>query len=247
MADSQGFFLRRIALIAAGAAAAAIIPIAAASAGGWHSHGSFGLSFGFPGYYAPPVYYPPPAYYVPPPYYAPPPGYYPSYPAVQAAAPPPPPSLAQPQDFTVNFDFDRWNLTADGARIVDQAIAQARQAGAGQIQVGGFTDLAGTTSYNYELAQRRAVTVRDYMVAQGVPAGQIVVQSFGKNDPRVPTPDGVREAQNRRVEIMISPPANVSYGQQPYQGYGQPSYQGYGQMPSQGYGPPPPPLGYPSN
>jgi hypothetical protein len=56
-------------------------------------------------------------------------------------------------------------------------------------------------------------------------------------DPRVLTPDGVAEAQNRRVEIVISPPANVSYGQPPYQGYGQ--------TPSQGYGAPP--LGYYAN
>jgi outer membrane protein OmpA-like peptidoglycan-associated protein len=236
MTDFRGFPLRRVALIAAGAAVAAIIPIAAATAGGWHSHGSFGLFFGVPGYYAPPAYYPPPAYYAPQ-FYGPPPGYYRPYPAVQAAAPPPPPP-AQAQDFTVYFDFDRWELTAAGSRVVDQAIAQARQSGAAQIQVGGFTDLAGTTSYNYALAQGRAVAVRNYMVAQGIPAEQIVVKSFGKNDPRVRTPDGVREAQNRRVEIVISPPANVSYGQPPYQGYGQ--------MPSQGYNAPPPP-GYYSN
>lgn len=242
MADFHGSFLRRIALIAAGTAIAATIPIAAANAGG---HGSIGFSFGFPGYYAPPAYYPPPAYYAPPPFYGAPPAYYPAYPAPQAAAPPPPPP-AQAQDFTVYFDFDRWNLTADGARIVDQAIAQARQAGPAQIQVGGFTDLAGTASYNYALAQGRAVTVRNYMVARGIPTGQIMVQSFGKSDPRVRTPDGVPEAQNRRVEIVISPPANVSYGQPPYQGYGQQPYQGYGQPPPQGYSAPQAP-GYYSN
>jgi len=235
MADPLGFFLRRVALIAAGAAVAAL-PIASANAGGWHSNGSFGFSFGFPGYYAPPAYYPPPVYYAPPPVYGPPPGYYAPYPAVQAAAPPPPPP-AQAQDFTVYFDFDRWNLTADGARIVDQAIAQTRQAGPAQIQVGGFTDLAGTAPYNYALAQGRAVTVRDYMVARGIPTEQIVVKSFGKNDPRVRTPDGVPEALNRRVEIVISPPANVS---------GQPPYQGYGDLPPQGYNAPAPP-GYYSN
>jgi outer membrane protein OmpA-like peptidoglycan-associated protein len=234
MADSLGFFLRRITLIVAGAALTATIPVAPANAGG---HGSFGFSFGFPGYYAPPAYYPPPAYYGPPPFYGPPPGYYPAYPAPQAVVPPPPP-VAQAQDFTVYFDFDRWNLTADGARVVDQAIAQAQQAGPAQIQVGGFTDLAGSASYNYALAQSRAVTVRNYMVARGIPTEQIMVQSFGKNDPRVRTPDGVREAQNRRVEIVISPPANVSYGQPPYQGYGQ--------MPSQGYNAPQAP-GYYSN
>ena len=229
------FVLRGAALIAAGAAVAAIVQVPAASAGGWHSRGGIGIFFGGPGYYGPPAYYPPPAYYAPPPFYGAPPAYYPSYPPVQASAPPPPPPLAQAQDFTVYFDFDRWNLTADGARIVDQAVAQTQQAGAAQIQVGGFTDLAGTTSYNYALAQGRAVTVRNYMVARGIPAEQIVVKSFGKNDPRVRTPDGVREAQNRRVEIVISPPANVSYGQPQYQGYGQTPPPGYGAPPAPGY------------
>ena len=231
MTDFRGCLLRRVTLIAAGAVIATITPLAAASAGGWHSHGSLGFYFGVPGYYAPPAYYPPPAYYAPPPFYGPPPGYYPSYPAVQASPLPPPP-LAQAQDFTIYFDFDRWNLTADGARIVDEAITQARQMEAAQIQVGGFTDLAGTTSYNYALAQSRAVTVRNYMVARGIPTEQIVVKSFGKNDPRVRTPDGVREAQNRRVEIVISPPANVSYGQPPY---GQAPSQGYSASPGPGY------------
>lgn len=137
-----------------------------------------------------------------------------------SSPPPPPPPPVQPQSFTVYFDFDRSNLTADGARVVDQAIAQAQHFAPAQIQVGGYTDAAGADSYNLTLGQSRAMTVRNYMVDHGIPAGQILVRSFGKSDPRVPTPDRVPEAQNRRVEIVISPPANLSYGQQPPQGYG---------------------------
>jgi OmpA-OmpF porin, OOP family len=211
------FPCRRAILLAAGTILAAIVPLGGASAGGWH-HGwgggpRFGFYFGGPGYYGPPAYYyPPPAYYPPPVYYAPP-AYYPPAPAM--AAPP-----APPQDFTVYFDFDRRSLTADGARVVDQAIAQVQRSGPSQIQVGGYTDAAGTDSYNYALAQGRAAAVRNYMIGRGVPADQIVIRSFGKNDPRVPTPNGVREAQNRRVEIMISPAPNVSYAPPPPPGYG---------------------------
>ncbi len=133
--------------------------------------------------------------------------------------PPPPPSAAQPQSFTVYFDFDRSELTADGARVIDQAIAQIQRDGAAQIQVSGYTDAAGADSYNFALAQSRASTVRDYMVGHGVPANQILTRTFGKNDQRVPTANGVPEAQNRRVEIMVSPPANVSYGTPPPAGY----------------------------
>jgi outer membrane protein OmpA-like peptidoglycan-associated protein len=151
------------------------------------------------------------------------PGYYygPTYAAPAPPPPPPPPPMAaQPQDFSVYFDFDRSNLTSEGAKVVDQAIAQAQRMQPAQIQVGGYTDAAGADSYNLNLAQNRADTVRDYMIGHGVPADRILVRTFGKSDPRVATAEGVPEARNRRVEILISPPANLSYGQPPLQGNG---------------------------
>ena len=44
-----------------------------------------------------------------------------------------------------------------------------------------------------------------YITARGVPEAQIAAQAFGESQPRVPTADGVREAQNRRVEITYGP------------------------------------------
>ena len=69
--------------------------------------------------------------------------------------------------------------------------------------VAGYTDLAGTQAYNLRLSQRRADAVASYLAAQGVPKGAMDVKWFGKEHPRVPTPDGVREPQNRRVEIVM--------------------------------------------
>ena len=59
----------------------------------------------------------------------------------------------------------------------------------------GYTDLAGTQQYNLELSHKRAIAVRDQLVRDGVAASAIAVSWKGKEDPRVPTPDGVREPQ----------------------------------------------------
>jgi outer membrane protein OmpA-like peptidoglycan-associated protein len=130
-------------------------------------------------------------------------------PQPEAAAPPP------PRQFEVFFDFDRYDLTAEGTRVVDAAVAEAQQGGPAQIEITGNTDLAGTSAYNMVLSKRRAETVRRYMIARGIDAGEITVRWVGKSNPAVATADGVRDPRNRRVEIMITPegseaPATVS-------------------------------------
>jgi outer membrane protein OmpA-like peptidoglycan-associated protein len=71
----------------------------------------------------------------------------------------------------------------------------------------GYTDTSGTAKYNMGLSQRRADSVKAYMVDHSIPEGVITTQAFGE-DPahlRVHTADGVREVQNRRVEITYGP------------------------------------------
>jgi outer membrane protein OmpA-like peptidoglycan-associated protein len=130
---------------------------------------------------------------------APPP---PAAPTPVAPAQPAPVPMAK-QQFLVFFDFDRATLTEEGKHIVEAAANAFKQDDHSQIQLTGYTDLSGTQRYNLELSQRRAETVRDYMVHLGVPQDAIGVAWKGKENPRVPTPDGVREPQNRRVEIVI--------------------------------------------
>ncbi|HEY5207893.1 MAG TPA: OmpA family protein [Stellaceae bacterium] len=136
-----------------------------------------------------------------------------------APPPPPPPPMVEPapmpvaapamappmptRAFLVFFDFDRYSLTPDARRVIEAAAASYKANGVARIDVAGYTDLAGTQAYNLRLSQRRADSVSAYLVAQGVPPGVLDVKWFGKEHPRVPTPDGVREPQNRRVEIMM--------------------------------------------
>jgi outer membrane protein OmpA-like peptidoglycan-associated protein len=124
----------------------------------------------------------------------------PVQPVVQPPAPPP---AAPTRLFIVYFDFDKSNLTTDGGRIVHEAADTFKKTGSAKIMVTGYTDLAGTQQYNLGLSKRRADTVKGALVKEGVPSAAIVEAWRGKENPAVPTPDGVREARNRRVEIVL--------------------------------------------
>ena len=69
----------------------------------------------------------------------------------------------------------------------------------------GYADRSGSARYNVGLSQRRNQSVQNYLTGKGIPAAAITSQAFGETNPRVPTADGVRELQNRRVEITYGP------------------------------------------
>lgn len=72
------------------------------------------------------------------------------------------------------------------------------------VEVDGYTDNTGSLSYNQQLSEQRAETVRTYLVQQGVPSGSVNAKGFGPNDPIASndSPDGRR--QNRRVNLVVS-------------------------------------------
>jgi outer membrane protein OmpA-like peptidoglycan-associated protein len=131
--------------------------------------------------------------------FAPPPPPPAMAPAAAPAAPPPPAKKV----FLVFFDWDRDTITPEGMRIIEQAANAYKSGAAVQIQVTGYTDRSGSAAYNQRLSERRANHVADALVRLGVPRNQMVVSGRGENDNRVPTADGVREPQNRRVEILF--------------------------------------------
>jgi outer membrane protein OmpA-like peptidoglycan-associated protein len=107
------------------------------------------------------------------------------------------------KQFIVYFEFDKSNLTPEGAKVVQDAAAAFKATGSAKVVVSGYTDLSGTQQYNVGLSKRRADTVRGALVRAGVPDGVIAESWHGKENPAVPTPDGVREPRNRRVEIFL--------------------------------------------
>src|SRR3546814_3032840 len=85
------------------------------------------------------------------------------------------------------------------------AITAYGDCGGANVMLAGHADKSGAASYNVGLSQRRADAVRAYMTSKGIPDGVISTEAFGESAPRVETADGVRELQNRRVEITYGP------------------------------------------
>jgi outer membrane protein OmpA-like peptidoglycan-associated protein len=121
----------------------------------------------------------------------------------EVAPPPPPPPVVAPPSFMVFFDWDKSNLSAQALGTIKQAADAFRAKGNARITATGHTDTSGPESYNMALSLRRANAVKDALVREGVPAQAISVIGMGEKGLLVPTADGVREPQNRRVEIVI--------------------------------------------
>ena len=121
----------------------------------------------------------------------------------QAVAAAPAPSAPQAPSFMVFFDWDRSNLSPQALNTIRQAADAYKTKGNARITATGHTDTSGPEAYNMALSLRRANAVKDALVRDGVPATAITVVGRGESQPLVQTADGVREPQNRRVEIVV--------------------------------------------
>jgi iron complex outermembrane receptor protein len=125
--------------------------------------------------------------------------------ATPAAYTPPPviaPAPAVPHSYLVFFDFNKSDLTAQAVSIVNQAAANAGPAKVTQLTVTGHTDTVGSDAYNMRLSRRRAESVAAQLEKDGIASSEIEIVAKGKRDLLVPTADGVKEPQNRRVQIV---------------------------------------------
>ena len=102
----------------------------------------------------------------------------------------------------VFFDWDRSNLSAQALNTIKQA-ATPTGPRAGSHDRHRPRRQVGPDQYNMALSLRRANAVKDALVREGVPATAIAVVGRGESMPLVQTADGVREPQNRRVEIVV--------------------------------------------
>jgi outer membrane protein OmpA-like peptidoglycan-associated protein len=118
---------------------------------------------------------------------------------VAAVAPAPAPA----RSYLVFFDWDKYNLTDRARQIIREAADNSTKVQYTRIEVNGYTDTSGTPKYNQGLSVRRAQAVAAELVKDGVPRNAISIQGFGDTHLLVPTGPGVREPQNRRVEIII--------------------------------------------
>jgi outer membrane protein OmpA-like peptidoglycan-associated protein len=132
------------------------------------------------------------AFHVTPP--APPPA-----PAAEAAPAPEP-----ARSYLVFFDWDSAVLTERARQIVAEAAQATTRVQVTRIEVSGHADRTGTPAYNRKLSMRRAEVVAAELVRLGVAKQAITVEALGDTKPLVPTGAGVREPQNRRVEIVLN-------------------------------------------
>jgi outer membrane protein OmpA-like peptidoglycan-associated protein len=127
-------------------------------------------------------------------------------PAPAAAAMPVPaasPAPAPARSYLVFFDWDKATLTDRARSIVREAADNSTRVQVTRIEVNGYTDTSGTAQYNKGLSVRRADAVAGELVRDGVPKAAISIQGFGDTHLLVSTGPGVREPQNRRVEIVL--------------------------------------------
>ena len=101
------------------------------------------------------------------------------------------------------FDWDKATLTDRARQIIREAADNSTKVQYTRIEVNGYTDTSGTPKYNQGLSVRRAHAVKAELIKDGVPPNAITIQGFGDTHLLVPTGPGVREPQNRRVEIII--------------------------------------------
>ncbi len=125
-------------------------------------------------------------------------------PEVRAQAPAKPTVAAVEENFTVFFDFDKAALTPEAKKVIQAAVAKIKSNGFARIIVTGHTDTVGTNEYNQRLSVRRANAVKAELTKLGIGASSITAKGVGENDLLIPTTEGIREAQNRRAEIVLS-------------------------------------------
>lgn len=116
----------------------------------------------------------------------------------EALAIEPPPA----QTFTLMFESGTV-LTADSLKIIPEIVAASQKPIAISVRISGHTDATGSDKLNDALSLDRANQVKTQLVQKGVKPTLISVSSHGKNNPAVPTPDGVAEPRNRRVVVIV--------------------------------------------
>jgi OOP family OmpA-OmpF porin len=125
--------------------------------------------------------------------------------------PPPPMATAEPtpapataaRSYLVFFDWDKATLNDRARIIVKDAASAATKVAHTRIDVAGNADTSGNAPYNQGLSKRRADAVAAELIKDGVAKTDISVTANGDTHPLVPTGPGVREPQNRRVEIVL--------------------------------------------
>jgi len=124
-------------------------------------------------------------------------------------ATPAPPVLPRPSDFAANanlkdvyFDFDKYDVRPDSAKILDANATWLKANPRNLLLIEGHCDERGTAEYNLALGERRAKSTMNYLVGQGVAASRVTVISYGKERPVCTEKTEECWAKNRRAHHL---------------------------------------------
>jgi OmpA-OmpF porin, OOP family len=130
-------------------------------------------------------------------------------PAPARPAPPPPAPAPAPEATEerivlrgVNFDFDKANIRPDAAVILDEAVRILSEDNSA-VSVEGHTDAIGTDAYNQRLSERRANSVKTYLVEHGIDGSRLSTVGYGESRPIASNQTREGRALNRRVELNV--------------------------------------------
>jgi outer membrane protein OmpA-like peptidoglycan-associated protein len=110
---------------------------------------------------------------------------------------------APPDRFILYFENGTTVLVPGSGTAVAGITAAVARRQAIAVSISGHADATGTDALNDRLARERAERVRSLLLERGVEPGSLNVSSHGRARPAVPTPAGVAEPRNRRVEVMV--------------------------------------------
>ena len=102
-----------------------------------------------------------------------------------------------------HFAFDSAKITPEGEARLADTVATLKSHPDVRVAVNGYTDSVGSQAYNVKLGQRRADSVKDFLVSQGIDSSRISTASFGKESPVASNDTAEGRAENRRVEIVV--------------------------------------------
>lgn len=108
-----------------------------------------------------------------------------------------------PQTYILYFNKGTTRLSDDSVALLSDILKIIESRKPQDIHVIGHTDRAGDKQFNLKLSLKRAMVVRDRLIAEGVPPTAIETTSYGEAIPLIPTKDNTSEPLNRRVEIII--------------------------------------------
>jgi len=103
----------------------------------------------------------------------------------------------------VHFRFDKWDLSAEAKKKLDQVAAKAKEIKYCMIALAGHTDSMGSVNYNLSLGNKRAQAVYRYLVDRGVQIYEISDLSFGEEKPLQGNKTPQERSKNRRVKIEV--------------------------------------------